>query len=131
MDLSFSQAALQRGDFQREISEWNPGLRHAGAYVAPRFYDSGTGYRPEGQIKAHNFAITLPVEKTPLNAIKDGDKVALRRYERVVRKSEDPCSPSPVREWALGKYTTRAMVARPLTHLTLRMYVCIRNQAVT
>jgi hypothetical protein len=114
------QTSLEGGDLEKELDTWGPTLRHSGAYVAPRFYSvTRPEHRPEGQIGAHNFALTLPSEKAA-DVIKDGDKVTLGRYEFQTVETDDPEHPTG-RIMVTGRYTARAMVARPLTHLTLRM----------
>jgi hypothetical protein len=114
------QTSIEGEDLENELKNWGPVLRHLGAYVAPRFYSvTRPEHRPEGQVGAHNFALTSPSEKSA-DVIKDGDKVTLRRYEYETMETEDPEYPTG-QILVTGKYTARAMVARPLTHLTLRM----------
>ena len=112
---------MEGRDLQRELAWWT--LRQPGAYVAPRFYHISRPHRPEGQVRAHNFALTLPPPNIASD-IKDGDKVTLRRYDIDIFTSDKKNSNGLYDEVLLrvpGEFTARAMVARPLTHLTIRM----------
>jgi hypothetical protein len=116
------QVSVEGGDLDSELTAWRPGLRHSGAYVAPRFYNvTHHQRRPEGQISAHSYALISAAEKGA-NEIEDGDKVNLLRYEWEKVRSDNPRYPVDQAK-VTGNCIARAMVARPLTHLTLRMLV--------
>ena len=120
-DISLGQFSLEGGSLQDELAWW--ALRQPGAYVAPRFYNTARPRRPEGQVRAHNFALTLPPPDIASD-IKDGDKVTLRRYDIKIFKSDKRNFYglyNEVLQRVPGEFTARAMVARPLTHLTIRM----------
>lgn len=118
MDLSLQQVSVEGEDLERELAGWNPTLRHSGAYVAPRFYSiTRPDHRSEGVVHAHNFGLTVPFEDAA-HFLKDGDKVTLpQKYYKPYSYDDDYRVRIP------SSFTARAMVARPLTHLTLRMYV--------
>jgi hypothetical protein len=68
-------------------------------------------------IQAHNFGLVVPFDDKT-HHLKDGDKVTLPQgYYPTYPYDNDFPRPLP------GSLTARAMVARSLTHLTLRMYV--------
>ncbi|KAJ4292799.1 hypothetical protein N0V90_009462 [Kalmusia sp. IMI 367209] len=120
VDLSLQQVSVEDDDLRRELENWKPALRHSGSYVAPRFYSiSRPKHRAEGEVAAHNFALTTP-PKNATGGLKDGDKVTLRRYEYQIIDSND-AELDGGRVQITGSFTARAMVARPLTHLTLRI----------
>lgn len=115
------QTALETRPLQDRLAKWHPALRHSGAYVAPRFYcPSRESQRTEGVIPSHNFGLTTFGEDIEDWYPEDGDKVILPN-----------ASQSRDYDEAIGHYylqthdnfVARAMVARPLTHLTIRMYV--------
>ena len=129
LDLSAQQVAVETGLLQDELAGWHPTLRHSGAYVAPRFYCPYLYHRrTEGVIPSHDFGLTTFGEDVEGWHPEDGDKVILpnachsRGYEDSIGhhylQSQD-------------NFIARAMVARPLTHLTIRMYVSSQRQVLT
>lgn len=123
------QVTLEAGGLQSELEKWHAALRHSGAYVAPHFYSvSRPTYRTDGVIPAHNFGLTTFGEEVNGWHPEDGDKVTLlnacasRDYDHDIGhyylQTQD-------------NFIARAMVARPLTHLTIRMYVHARRLMLT
>lgn len=96
-------------------------MRHSGAYVSPRYYTTLDPWTPhkDSEIFAHNFTLVPATTEQSTKGIEDGDKVTLQRWD--VKKpchSEDlPFEDSLI----YGKFIAAAMVARMITHLTLRM----------
>lgn len=78
--------------------------------MSPRYYNSlhfFTGSE-EPEITAHNFRIVPATIEDSAKSPEDGNKVVIRRWD-----FED--------ETRMGNYTAAAMVARKITHFTLRM----------
>lgn len=103
-------------------------LRHSGVYVAPRFYNTRRPTdRPEKVIQAHNFGLVVPFDDST-HHLKDGDKVTLPQgyYNKYPEEHEISTPDYPVQY--PSTFTARAMVARSITHLTLRMYVYMDTQ---
>ena len=120
MDRGIQQVNLEDGAFLQEIMSFNPTVRHSGAYVAPCFYqDSNRNLRANGVIPSHEFGLTTSGEDAPGWRPEDGDRVTLREacYLR------DTYGKSKSRSQERFDFTARAMVARPLTRLTIRMLV--------
>jgi hypothetical protein len=116
LDLSLQQTSVEGEDLEHALADWKPTLRHSGVYVAPRFYNMHRpGDRPEMVIQAHNFGLVLPFDKGT-RQLKDGDKVTLPQGHPTYTNNNDP-RPIP------SSFIARAMIARSITHLTLRMYV--------
>ncbi|KAK3201765.1 hypothetical protein GRF29_164g597818 [Pseudopithomyces chartarum] len=98
--------------------DFNPTVRHSGAYVAPCFYqDSNHSLQTNGVMPSHEFGLTTYGGDTPGWRPEDGDRVTLREacYLR------DTYGKSKSRSQERFDFTARAMVARPLTRLTIRM----------
>ena len=118
VDLGLQQFAVEGADLRNELTAWRPALRQSGAYVAPRFYNVGRiGQRRERRVVAHNFILTLPSQNA--DNIKDADKLTICQSNGEVFKNDE--GQDEVRACEPGNFTARAMVARPLTHLTIRM----------
>ncbi|KAF1971619.1 hypothetical protein BU23DRAFT_600169 [Bimuria novae-zelandiae CBS 107.79] len=111
LDFSVQQVTIEGGDLEKQLTEWRSIPRHSGAYVAPLFYHLHSP-RTDGVIPSHNFGLTTFGEDTPGWHREDGDKVTL--YRAFVKNHDPFISP-------YCNFTARAMVARPLTHLTIRM----------
>jgi hypothetical protein len=124
IDLSFQQFAIE-SRLETEIKLWKPALRHSGAYVSPRYYSSlhswAAGKEPE--VASHNFALVPATIENSVKGLEDGDKVTLERWD-VEAVDESHCDPeySPIDTcMIMGNFTAAAMVARRLTHFTLRI----------
>ena len=110
LDISLTQMALERGEFRNWLTHWHADRRHDGAYIAPLHrgtLNKMTGYHlqpfpfdvtsiPEGQDRKDGMQVTLPIPPGTPRTFYD--------------KSTDAT-----------RFSARAMVARPLTHLTLRL----------
>ncbi|KAJ4360714.1 uncharacterized protein N0V89_001281 [Didymosphaeria variabile] len=124
IDLSLQQTSIEgKGGLQNELQYWGPALRHSGAYVSPRYYSTtrSLSSRPKPEVSAHNFALVPASDRNCEKGIKDGDKVTLERYD--VETYYDPEDEIGYGQlcYVKGKFIARSMVARRLTHLTLRM----------
>ena len=118
VDLGLQQIAVEGADLLNELTAWRPALRQSGAYVAPRFYNvKRIGHRRERRIVAHNFILALPSQNA--DDIKDADELTVCQSNGEIFKNDE--GQDEVQAWEPGKFTARAMVARPLTHLTIRM----------
>ncbi|KAL5430561.1 hypothetical protein PMIN06_012503, partial [Paraphaeosphaeria minitans] len=118
LDISLQQIALERGELRNWLKEWAPEERHQGAYIEPRFLR--TRDRISGRIRHREpfpFGI-LSAAKIGKKNLRDGDELTL-----------DIATDLPDTEHSIfyergtfaTKFKARAMVARPLTHLTLRL----------
>jgi hypothetical protein len=96
-----------------ELTDWESTTRHSGAYVVPRFYNPRLpDLSPVGVVRAHGFDL-LKQSEVARSCINDGDELTLPEgREGWIYPQEYP-----------RYFTARAMVARKITHLTLRMYV--------
>ncbi|OAG00828.1 uncharacterized protein CC84DRAFT_1262918 [Paraphaeosphaeria sporulosa] len=119
VDCSVQQCELEYSGLQPELDKWHATLRHSGAYVAPRLYSYNNRWkRTEGVIPSHCFGLTTFGDDSDDWRPEDGDKVTL----------PNAC-PSRDYDPEIGHYylqtkdnfIARAMVARPLTHLVIRM----------
>ena len=120
LDLSLQQVSVEGPDLENALADWKSTLRHSGAYVAPRFYNiRRPEHRPEMVAQAHNFGLIVPSDGVK-RQLKDGVKVTLSQGWNDTNGRYPEQYPS--------KFTARAMVARSITHLTLRMYVCMKFQ---
>lgn len=73
-------------------------------------------------IQAHNFGLVEPDDETILD-LRDGDKLTLPQQHFTQDRNEDEY---PI--YYASTFTARAMVARSITHLTLRMYMPTHTQ---
>lgn len=113
------QVILEGGKFECEMKKWNPALKHSGVYVAPRFYSiTRPEDRTNGVIPSHHFGLTTFGEDTPGRQLEDGDEVTL---QRVCNTQDYDAELGHYYLQAKSNFTARAMVARPLTHLTIRL----------
>ncbi|KAF2864877.1 hypothetical protein BDV95DRAFT_600257 [Massariosphaeria phaeospora] len=109
LDISLRQIRLETGELARYLEAWGGtgGLRHQGAYVAPRYYHHAHRRGPGRLLGMFDFR-PMPVETT--EDIGDGAEVTLDN------------APFDDKNGFVSKTTiVRAMVARPLTHLTVRL----------
>ncbi|KAF2115097.1 hypothetical protein BDV96DRAFT_600230 [Lophiotrema nucula] len=105
LDISLQQIALEGDKLSKYLKIWRAKERHKGAVIAPRFYqESRSTYRNQ-MTQSFNFGI-LP-RSGPLE---DGMKMHLSYKSSLYPHNIYP-----------GLSTARVMVARPLTHLTLRL----------
>ncbi|PVH92211.1 hypothetical protein DM02DRAFT_576098 [Periconia macrospinosa] len=123
IDLSFQQFSIE-SRLGTEIELWRPALRHLGAYVSPRYYKSLHSWacHTEPEVASHNFALVPATIENSIKGLKDGDKVTLERWD--IEAADDLHDPeySPIDTYMLmGNFTAAAMVARKLTHFTLRI----------
>jgi hypothetical protein len=114
------QVGLEKGGIQIELNGWHAKLRHSGAYVAPHFYNiSNRTDRTDGVIPSHSFGLTTFGEDVEDWRPEDGDKVTLPSACRSRGYDYEGAYYLDTQD----NFIARAMVARPLTHLTIRMYV--------
>ena len=112
------------------VASWKPTVRHLGAYVAPRHYNpvrirhhqrKSEGL-PQGVLMAHQFGLVVP----PINnshLSKNGEVLNVQQGASLNNALSDcTLQDGPT-------VTARAMLACPITHLTLRMYVHASHQA--
>ena len=113
LDISLSQGEIEVGYLEDELADWESTTRHSGAYVIPRFYcPRQPDRRPVSVVRAHGFGL-LKQSEVLRSRMNDGDEVTL---------------PQGTEDWRYPEgyprsFTARAMAARAITHLTLRMYV--------
>lgn len=109
------QVSIERGDLKEALAKWKPGTRHSGAYVVPKFSNSLQRER----LQAHNFTLVPRVDDTRPR-MEDGGTVTLPHdYDDLYCRYPENYP---------GTFTTRAMIARSITHLTLRMYALLKIQ---
>jgi hypothetical protein len=119
------QVELETGGLQLKLNGWHAKLRHSGAYVAPHFYSvSNRTYRTDGVIPSHNFGLTTFGEDVENWHPEDGDKVTLPNACRSRGYDHKGLCYLDTQD----NFIARAMVARPLTHLTIRM--CVYAQSL-
>lgn len=110
LDISLAQMALERGELRNWLTHWHAKKRHNGAYIAPLFkevYNKMTGFHLQ----------PFPFDITSLAAEhdgKDGMEVTLPIPPSAPRTFYDKTTNAT-------HFSARVMVARPLTHLTLRL----------
>ena len=68
--------------------------------------------RPDNVVQAHDCGLVVPSDDTP-HCLQDGDKVLLLQGKYPMRNHYSAQFPST--------FTARTVVARQITHLTLRM----------
>lgn len=113
------QCELEGNGLQSELNKWHAALRHSCVYVAPQLYGYNRPWkRPEGVIPSHYFGLTTFGEDIDGWCPEDGDKVTITNAFQL--RDYDPENgyfylPSK------DNFIARAMVARPLTHLTIRL----------
>ncbi|KAH6638798.1 hypothetical protein C7974DRAFT_387320 [Boeremia exigua] len=113
LDSSLQQVSLEGVDLEYALADWKPAIRHAGAYVAPRFYnDRRRDYRPENVTQAHVFGL-VECSKDTNPCMQDGDRVTLSQGWN------EPSGTYP--DDYPRTFTARAMIARSITHLTIRL----------
>lgn len=111
LDISLQQIALERGELRNYLLRWRAGERHAGQYVVPRCYSAHIPLRRyPAQAESFNFGL---IERSRMTheVLEDGTEIDLDIGTGFYEKH---------RLWPTNM-PARAMVARPLTHLTLRL----------
>ncbi|KAJ4355428.1 uncharacterized protein N0V89_003444 [Didymosphaeria variabile] len=115
VDISLQQIALEQGELRNWLKEWYAKERHAGAYIAPRFLRAWDK-KPSHKVQPFPFD-TLSTSISGRKEPQDGDELTLPIT------TEPDCYDNIFYE--SGTFAThfkaRAMIARPLTHLTLRL----------
>ncbi|KAK7192218.1 hypothetical protein PSPO01_01790 [Paraphaeosphaeria sporulosa] len=118
LDISLQQIALERGELRNWLKEWAPEERHQGAYIEPRFLH--TRDRRLGRVHHRE-----PFPFNILSAAKIGKKDPRDGDELTLGIAMDIPDTEHNIFYELGTFAThfkaRAMVARPLTHLTIRL----------
>ncbi|KAF2268275.1 hypothetical protein CC78DRAFT_589291 [Lojkania enalia] len=107
LDISLQQIALEGDQLAKYLKIWKAKERHEGALVAPRFYQESRNTYPGVIIQSFNFGI-IPYH----NPLEDSVAISLKNKRTFYSRNR---SSYPVVS------TARAMIARPLTHLTLRL----------
>jgi hypothetical protein len=115
LDITIQQSSLEGGALHRYMHKdgfWQPQERHKSVYVAPRIYQNDQGHRSYMNGLSHSFNhILVPGEKEHprhfLSHALGNNASMLDDYPR------DPDVP-----W---ESAMRVMLARPITHLTLRI----------
>ena len=120
------QVGLEGGDIAREVTKWSPAIRHSGAYVTPQFYGWHFTARTPGVLPSHDFGLRTFGEDTPDWRPEDGDEVTLHQAHHqpdleLPHESDELDDEMNLDPATTVNYIARAMVARPLTHLTIRM----------
>ncbi|KAF9728996.1 hypothetical protein PMIN06_005457 [Paraphaeosphaeria minitans] len=119
VDYSVQQCGLEYGGLQAELDKWHATLRHSGAYVAPRLYSYNNPWkRTEGVIPSHCFGLTTFGENVDGWRPEDGDKVTL---PNVCLSRDYDIEIGHYYLQTKDNFIARAMVARPLTHLIIRI----------
>lgn len=117
LDVGTSQMALERGELRNWLGHWGAGERARGAYVAPRWRKvsmEAVGYH-------HPFPFDTVAVASAEREPSDGDVLTLP-----IKTAGSP-SPGfyadvPLRATSKPtRFAARAALARPLTHLTLRI----------
>ncbi|KAL1604865.1 hypothetical protein SLS60_004405 [Paraconiothyrium brasiliense] len=116
VDISLQQMALEQGELRNWLKEWYAKERHAGAYIAPRFLHA---WDERFARKVESFPFdTLSTSISGRTKPQDGDELTLPITTEVPDDYDDVF-------YEKGTFAThfkaRAMIARPLTHLTLRL----------
>jgi hypothetical protein len=112
LDISLQQAALEGSplsDFARYLKAWRTETRHEGAVMVPRFYKRARSRYPGAVIQSLNFGLLPNTSSLP-----DGDKLSLEHKNTFYSETMNRTS-------SKKKASARIIVARPLTHLTLRL----------
>ncbi|KAF2476011.1 uncharacterized protein BDR25DRAFT_339902 [Lindgomyces ingoldianus] len=107
LDISLQQIALEGDQLGKYLMAWKPNDRHEGAVVAPRFYQETRSMHTGVVTHSFNFGI-LKHYGPP----EDGVEVTLPNknyFYPNIHPEQPTCS------------TARSMLARPITHLTLRL----------
>ncbi|CAI6334221.1 unnamed protein product [Periconia digitata] len=125
IDMSLQQVSLE-SRLVTEIELWQPALRYEGAYCSPRYYNSLHSWNSSDppEVSSHNFKLVpATIENSPYGP-EDGNKVQLPRWDMVEFEGPDYDEYNETYTQVckvMGKFTAAAMVARRLTHLTLRL----------
>lgn len=124
--LEFSMKQYQMQDaFKWQIADWKPTVRRSDAYVAPRHFNPkriSSGDLVEGVLLAHHFGLVIPPSNN-LHHLKDREDLNTQQGQCLSNACHNFTSDGH------PTFTARAMLARPITHLTLRMYVHAFRQA--
>lgn len=111
--------------FKWQIADWKPTVRRSGAYVAPRHFNPkriSSGDHPQGVLLAHHFGLVIPPSNSS-HHLKDGEELNTQQEQCLSNGCHNFISHGH------PTFAARAMLARPITHLTLRMYVHAFRQA--
>lgn len=111
LDISLHQASLEGLKLGNYLQTWRAQDRSEGAIVAPRFYQESRNLYAGAVIQSFNFGL---LSNTVGRVLVDGDKVGLEHKGSFYSSKFNRTSSQP---WS----TARVMIARPLTHLTLRL----------
>jgi hypothetical protein len=111
IDISLHKSALQGRELSRYLNVWRAKERHSGCVVAPRLYQETRNTYPGPVVQSFNFGLlsVLPCE--------DAVSVSLQTK---CSWYPDPLGNPRARHNDIIS-TARAMRARPITHLTLRI----------
>ena len=111
--------------FKWQIADWKPTVRRSSAYVAPRHFNPkriSSRDHSQGVLLAHHFGLVIPPSNSS-HHLKDGEELNTQRGQCLSNACHNCTSHGH------PKFTTRASIARPITHPTLRMYVHAFRQA--
>ncbi|KAF2735753.1 hypothetical protein EJ04DRAFT_183978 [Polyplosphaeria fusca] len=111
LDISLQQVALEGDKLGKYLTIWRAKERHDGAIIAPRFYQESRSLRPGKVIPSFNFRV-LPYLRSRSSTSLHGLGVQLGVKSTFYSRNQNE---SPLMQQG------RAMIARPLTHLTLRL----------
>lgn len=107
LEVELQQAGLERGALREILEEWQANERHAGAYVAPRFYQ-----QYKGTLCPTKYFEIVKASELVDGKCRDGDQVTLPDKSSLCFYDQS---------FLRVGLPARAMVARPLTRLTLRL----------
>jgi hypothetical protein len=111
VDISLQQTSLEYVQLAEYMEMWKAEQRHAGAYVAPRFFHHSHHQATDPLFPFFNFGL-LGADTVGNQNPKDGDAVTLTNKMNFYDASEGVLH---------DESTYLAMVARPITRLTLRL----------
>ncbi|KAF2681159.1 hypothetical protein K458DRAFT_372674 [Lentithecium fluviatile CBS 122367] len=111
VDISLQQISLESDGLGGYLANWRAKQRNVGAYVAPRFFRQGSQPDPDCLVQSFHFGL-LGADKAGTAKLQDGDEVTLANKLNFYDRTRSPL---------LNTSTAHAMVARPLTRLTLRL----------
>lgn len=118
VDISLQQIALERSEFRDWLKEWYPKERHAGAYIEPRFLCTRDMSKGRGHKRVPFPFNTLGAATIGKKEPRDGDELTLSIATDLF---DTEYNIFYERGMFATHFKARAMVARPLTHLTLRL----------
>lgn len=115
LDISLQQTALEGNRLLEYLETWKAPDRHAGCYIAPRFYQESRRTYPGHLVQSFNFGLKRTSEVEHASSEKssrDGRYITLHNKSSFYSRNR---STFPIQTSA------PAMLARPITHLTLRL----------